>query len=314
MTDSPQTLLTVMYHYVRDVKDTEFPELKALDIDAFRAQVDYCASRYEMASLASALAFLSGEYQPERPLCLLTFDDGLADHYEHVTPILVDRGIQGVFFLTTGCIEEGFVLSVHKSHFLMAFLGFHRYRDELLNRLQALHPGLTPVPDEVRAGQTYRWDELEVATFKYLMNYQLTPDLRDEVLTSVFLDALGGEEEFAARVYLSWARAREMQAAGMSIGGHTHTHPVLSECAPTRQREEIERCNSLLTRRMGKQELLPFAYPYGKQTTFNSVSVDLLRGVGFACAFSTEVGMGVRGVDPFAVPRVDPKDLTMSGK
>jgi len=36
----------------------------------------------------------------------LTFDDGTRDHYEHVQPILDDRGIRATFFVITGSLDQ----------------------------------------------------------------------------------------------------------------------------------------------------------------------------------------------------------------
>lgn len=88
----------VTYHYVRDLPRTALPALKGLLTDDFRKQVDWLCERYEMATLESALAFWHGEYAPPRDLCLITFDDGLQEHYTDVLPILAERKIQGMFF------------------------------------------------------------------------------------------------------------------------------------------------------------------------------------------------------------------------
>src|SRR6266550_2179500 len=88
-------LMVVMYHYVRNLPGTRFPRIKGLLTANFRQQVARLSEHYEMATLESALAFLAGEYQPARDLCLLTFDDGLKDHYTDVLPILSEQKIQG---------------------------------------------------------------------------------------------------------------------------------------------------------------------------------------------------------------------------
>ena len=94
-------LQVIMYHYVRDLPNTRFPRIKAMLTDDFRAQVAQLKARYEMATLESALDFLGGTYRPARDLCLLTFDDGLRDHYTDVLPILAEEQIQGLFFIIT---------------------------------------------------------------------------------------------------------------------------------------------------------------------------------------------------------------------
>src|SRR5262245_51904604 len=95
------SLTVVMYHYVRDLPRSRFPRIKGMLTKDFAAQVDRLRSLFEMATLESALAYLRGNYLPERPLCLLTFDDGLKDHFTDVLSILAVRRIQGQFFLIT---------------------------------------------------------------------------------------------------------------------------------------------------------------------------------------------------------------------
>src|SRR4030095_477954 len=152
--------------------------------------------RHEMASLESALAFLAGEFQPKRDLCLLTFDDGLKDHYTEVLPVLSEQGIEGLFFIITSCLE-GRVVSVHKNHFLMAALEFDEYRQAFLKRLGELSPKTSTAVDSNRVQRTYRWDAPDVAAFKYLLNFCLEETLRDRVLDDLFAEYLGDEKTFA---------------------------------------------------------------------------------------------------------------------
>src|SRR5919199_1467305 len=196
-------LNVVMYHYVRDLPRTRFPRIKGLLSDEFRRQVAWLGERYEMATLESALAFLAGRYQPARDLCLLTFDDGLKDHYTEVLPHLSERRIQGLFFVITSCLE-GRVASVHKNHFLMAALEFDEYRRAFLQRLAELSPETSTEVDVEQVRHAYRWDTPEVAAFKYLLNFRLPEALRDRILDDLFVEYLGDEKEFARELYLSW--------------------------------------------------------------------------------------------------------------
>ena len=134
MNATGRSLWGITYHYVRDLPRTRFPQIKGRLIEDFVQQVDELSQRFEMATLESALAFLAGDYVPTRDLCLLVFDDGLKDHFTNVTPVLAERGIQGQFFITTACVEEQRVLSVHKNHFLMAAMDFDDYRHRFLER------------------------------------------------------------------------------------------------------------------------------------------------------------------------------------
>src|SRR6266850_4468659 len=250
-------LNVVMYHYVRDLPSTRFPRIKAALSDDFRRQVAWLSERHEMATLESALAFLAGKYQPERDLCLLTFDDGLRDHYTEVLPVLAERRIQGLFFIITSCLEGG-VVSVHKNHFLMAALELDEYRQAFLERLAELSPeaGIEIVMKQ--AQRSYPWDTSEVAAFKYLLNFQLQEALRDRILDELFLEYLGDEKPFARELYLSWDQAREMQANRMLIGGHSHSHVALSTMDSELLRANLEMSTRMLHDQLKPQSIWPF--------------------------------------------------------
>jgi hypothetical protein len=160
----------------------------------FRDQVRCLAERYEMATLDSALDFLTGSYQPSKSLCLLTFDDGLKDHYRDVYPILKDDGIQGLFFLTSRCLD-GHVLAVHKNHHLMAGLDFATYRAAFMSRLDST--GLSAADTEL-ALRAYPWDSVEVGQFSYCSTTAWPRERRDAILDALFEEFIGDERRLPA--------------------------------------------------------------------------------------------------------------------
>ncbi len=300
----------VMYHYVRDLERTRYPRIKGMLLSDFEQQVGALAGEYEMATLESAFAYLTGRYHPRRELCLLTFDDGLKEHYREVTPILNGRGIQGIFHVITACLEDRVVVPVHMNHFLMAALDFDEYRRAFLDRLGELDPAAwaeaSKVSPEV-ARQTYAWDTLDVALFKYFFNFNLDSTLRDAIVGRLFERYIGSERAFAEELYLSWADARAMQAGGMSIGGHTHRHRPLTSLTSEELRADLQTSTDLLHQHLTPQQLWPFCYPYGKRESFPTEAMGLLERLGYTCAFTTEKGPNGPGQNLFTIGRVDCK-------
>jgi len=305
------SLHVIMYHYVRDLPNTPFPKIKGMLTRDFRHQLSFVQDRYEMATLDSALDFLRGTYVPARDLCLLTFDDGLKEHYSEITPLLTERKIRGLFFLITSCLNGRYIAPVHMNHFLMAGLDFEEYRESFLRRVTELTPNSkTSIDvDPGLARRTYRWDIPEVASFKYLFNFLLDCDLRDRILEDLFVEKIGDIPSFANTLYLNSDEAREMQNAGMIVGGHSHWHKPLSSLSPEELGSDLATCLEVLAANLNPQTSWPFCYPYGKKDSFSSASSEQLKRFGFVCSFSTEVGSNVPGVDLFGLRRIDCKDV-----
>jgi peptidoglycan/xylan/chitin deacetylase (PgdA/CDA1 family) len=308
---SVRALHVIAYHYVRDASRSLTPAagLHAMPADDFRKQVSELQACYEMATLESASAFLRGQYEPRRDLCLLTFDDGLRDHFDEVFPALRARRIQGVFFLITSCLD-GQLSAVHQSHFLMASLGLGEYQQRVLKALTELdHDLITVDPGTARA--TYRWDTEEAAQFKYLLNFVLTEDIKELILGNLFTEILGDPDEFARRLYLDWSEAAAMQADQMIAGGHTHSHRPLGRLSAAEQRLELSMCTTMLRQRLRRQAEWPFSFPYGKLDSFDEHTLQLLNEFGYDCAFTTVPGDNSPGADRFKLRRIDPKEATI---
>jgi peptidoglycan/xylan/chitin deacetylase (PgdA/CDA1 family) len=307
-------LHVVAYHYVRDLANTPFPQIKGMRTDDFKAQVLALRHRYEMATLETALAFLEGSHEPSRDLCLLTFDDGLKEHGAEVAPFLAECGIQGVFFVITSCLEERRVAAVHMSHFLMASLGFERYRDLFMAALHRLPAGsrADALVDATQAIRTYRWDSPDVASFKYLLNFCLDWTIRDQLVQTLFVEHVSPEAPFAESLYVSWDEARHMQAMGMVVGGHSHRHKPLGLLSKDECDDDLGVCRDLLVTRLGQKASASFCYPYGNAQAFNDDVIAALKGLGFTCAFTTAAGDNSPGADRFVLRRVDCNDVDSS--
>jgi peptidoglycan/xylan/chitin deacetylase (PgdA/CDA1 family) len=300
-------LIVVMYHYVRDTSRTPWPKIRALRTDDFKRQVDAMTEQFEMATLESALEFLEGRFMPKRPMCLLTFDDGLKDHLANVMPILLETGVQGVFLLPTGALEERRVASVHKNHFLLASLSFDKYCQEFADRLVEEDPGMSLDVSESEVRHVYRWDPIPVATLKYIINFRARPAVIARILDGLFAEHVCEERAFASDFYLTWDDARQMQAAGMVMGGHSHQHLSLTGLSQDELWCDLTRCVEIMRARLGAQLAWPFSYPFGAH---DDLIVEHIRQLGFDCAFTTVQGPNAVDTGLFRIRRVDPKDVS----
>jgi hypothetical protein len=190
-------------------------------------------------------------------------------------------------------------------------MDFEAYRNAFLvklNNLTAASPLSTTV-DNAAAQQVYRWDNPAAAAFKYLLNFVLDGSLRDRVLRHLFEEEIGDADSFGRKLYLSTREAKQMQAEGMIVGGHSHQHQPLSSLSAVELTADLNACRQSLTKHLLPQDFWPFCYPYGKRNSFDGGVTRQLQQLGFACAFSSEVGSNRPGDDLFTIRRLDCKDV-----
>jgi peptidoglycan/xylan/chitin deacetylase (PgdA/CDA1 family) len=62
---------------------------------------------------------------------------------------------------------------------------------------------------------------------------------------------------------MSWDQIRELQAAGVTIGSQTSTHPHMHQISIEQSKSEIAESNARFIAELGLRPNL-FAYPYGE--------------------------------------------------
>lgn len=99
--------LIVNYHMV---SNESLPHVNKLypyrDISTFIKDIDYYSSNYHIIGLHDLLNSLKGDSVLPAKSLLITFDDGFREIYDHVAPILEERKISAVFFLTKQFIDN----------------------------------------------------------------------------------------------------------------------------------------------------------------------------------------------------------------
>ncbi|MDW5377017.1 polysaccharide deacetylase family protein [Halomonas sp. HP20-15] len=312
MTDS---LLIVMYHYVRPIAGSRYPTLKGLELDNFRGQLDFLEQHYRIVRTQDVIAAMRGEGDLPSRAALLTFDDGYMDHYDHVLPELVARGMQGSFFPPACAVLDGRVLDVNKIHFVLAsgvdprqlvceifaLLDVHRVRHDL-----------KPNADYYRLySNESRYDTPDVTFIKRILQKGLPQALRSEIVDQLFQRFVTADEKgFAESLYMGKAQLRELHDAGMCIGSHGDQHRWLNTLSPVEQRQEIERSLDFLGELGVPTQDWVMCYPYGG---YNASLLEILREKQCAMGLTVEVGLAdLSRNDPLSLPRLDTNDVPFS--
>jgi peptidoglycan/xylan/chitin deacetylase (PgdA/CDA1 family) len=307
-------LTIVMYHYVRDLPRTRFPGIKGLLTDHFEGQLDYISKTYSVCTLADVIAASRGQAELPHNACVLTFDDGLADHYQTVVPRLLDRGFKGAFFPSARPLEDHCVLEVHRIQFVLAATDDHtQLARELLNQVEPFR-GSFAIPNEKELRERFespnRFDPPETAFVKKMLQWVLPESVRSAVTTKLFQEYVSNDERgFAQELYMDISQLRAMLSAGMEIGGHGYNHRWLGKLSSNEQADEIQRTVNLLGSVAGRAPAdWVMCYPFG---SYNSETLQLVAGKGCACGVTTKVGLANIS-SPLELARFDTNDLPTS--
>jgi peptidoglycan/xylan/chitin deacetylase (PgdA/CDA1 family) len=299
----------VMYHYVRPLALTRFPEIKARQLADFDRQLDHLTANYEILSMDEFLSAFSQDALPERA-ATLTFDDGFIDHYTYALPRLMERGITAAFYPAAGPLVDFELLDVHRIHFILAAaprVGRVATEMEALMLETMTSEQIASVREEW--GKPNAFDTGEVIYIKRALQVALPRAVRNDLCARLFKRFVSADERaFAEEIYMNTAQLRLMRELGMHIGSHAYTHEWLSRLSPSEQSSEIQASLDMLTRiGVDVNDGWTMAFPYGDR---NADTHALLEATGCKAAFTTEH----RVADPkrdevLDLPRIDTVSL-----
>jgi peptidoglycan/xylan/chitin deacetylase (PgdA/CDA1 family) len=309
-------LTIVMYHYVRDLPRTRWPRIKGLRTDLFDGQLDYLTRHYTMCSMGDVAAAAGGHEKLPPNACLLTFDDGLIDHYNVVFPRLMWRGLTGCFYPSAGAVTEHKVLDVHKIQFLLASIDdLHQLKDEVLLRLRPYRDKFDIPSDELlltRHARPGLYDSADVMFLKRLLQFVLPLPCRNAIIDDLFHRHVSSDEAtFATELYMNVEQLQLMAGSGMEIGGHGYSHDWLGEMTPEGQVRDIDQSLTFLSLVRGTDvESFSFCYPHG---SYNGDTLEILKQRGCALSLTINVGLAHSLDSPLELERLDTNDLPTSG-
>lgn len=282
-------LLVFIFHRVMPESDHLRPS------EPTGAQFDWMmrlvSRSFNVLPFGRAVGLLNRGELPAASVCI-TFDDGYQDNFSVALPVLRRYGLQATFFVSTSFLGEG-----------------RMWNDDIIEAVRSL------------PGEQVDWSDLG------LDRHDLhTPQQRLSAITRVLgrlryfphAQRAATAREISRRagvddrsgLMMSADEVRALRLAGMEIGGHTHTHPILSALADGDAYAEIVR---------GKRELETilsapvdvFAYPNGNPLRdLSAAHVEMLREAGFLAAATTQSGVGKMKTDPLMMPRFTPWDRT----
>jgi peptidoglycan/xylan/chitin deacetylase (PgdA/CDA1 family) len=225
-----------------------------------------------------------GKQLPPRSV-LITCDDGLLNTLTDMLPILQSEGVSCLFLVTAAsCSNEPGMLWYEELYRLM--------------RAKPLTPDLDLLEETTPSSFQSRWWST-VRSASRLDAQTRTDWMRQVRNHSGPTQSLHSERRWRL---LNISELKQLADAGMIIGAHTVSHPVLSLCTEEEARREIQESKINLERALGRR-IWAFAYPFGNPSAMGERELHLAREAGFACALLNVEHWGAERSNPFAIPR-----------
>ncbi len=278
-------LSILIYHRVIPCPDPLFPDENHLEnFDRHVAQLVSC---FNVIPLFDAIQGLNSGKLPSRAACI-TFDDGYADNAEIALPILQKYRVHATFFVASRFLDGG------------------RMWNDTVIELVRHAPGVTLDLSSIGLGQ------FEIGTIPQRRQaiHHLLGELKYMPLESrqSRVDAMCALIPVipANNLMMTSEQIRVLHRAGMEIGGHTASHPILARMENSAARAEIARGKETLEGIIRAPVRL-FAYPNGKPgQDYLPAHVGMLKDLGFVAAVSTAHGAARKDNDIYQLPRFTP--------
>jgi len=266
----------IMYHYVRDLKNSSYPKIKGLDIKDFESQLNYLNKHYNVISIEE---FYNEKFSSEKKSCVLTFDDGYKDHYEVVLDKLLKYKMKGAFYIPVDVIDSGKVLDVNKIHLILASAD----EDLIFSRIKYHFSKIQPENNIdyyiEKIDTSCRYDTKKTVIIKRLLQTILSLEIRSFIcdkLIEEFLDKK--EDELSKELYLNRNQINEMINHDMHFGSHSKSHFWFDSLNFDQQEFEIKESIKFLDSIHKNDYLLTMCYPYG---SYNNDTLKLMKKYKF---------------------------------
>jgi len=299
---APVTVIT--YHGVLPAgykSEDAFLDNTLVTEESFRSQLRLLKKHYNVISPDEFVLWLRKSQRLPEKAILLTCDDGLLNHLSVMLPILQEEKLKCVFFVT------GLSLGNTREMLWYVELYLLLIQAQAQNEPLRVHGILIPkISDDTGQRRTV-WlallkslSQIDAATRRSFLGEAAVKFGLQPLWKMRYLDDPLLRDRFQL---LRLPELKQLADAGMAIGAHTLSHPVLEAQSQELARAEIAECRTLIEQALGRQ-VWAIAYPFGDPGSVGTRELKLAEEAGYECAFVNVGGVLDLASVRFALPRV----------
>jgi len=265
---------------------------KHIDADLFA----WCMKKLSLSGYALSMDEVLGYCQTSVPFpprsFAITFDDGFENNVSVAVPILADLYIPSIIYVTSGFIEENGMSWIDRIEYAI---------EEASNQILKVEWANNPFPliDDVT----------RISFLKTVREYvKNNPNCNANAFADELCACLGKPGKLSSDdpldLKMTWDQTRKANESNLiSIGGHSHTHAILSFLSQKQLNDEITTSLFLLHERAG---VAPkhYSYPEGLAHCYSESVIQALKKRGVQCCPTAIDGVNNRDTDPFHIKRI----------
>ncbi len=255
--------------------------------ESFERDLVYLKRHYNPVSYGEYATSIHSGKDVKPNSALLTFDDGYAECYSTVRPLLIRYEIPCIFFVVTDLVDNKEML----------------YRNKISLCIEKAKSSPTTVLAGLLAeiNKAFNEDIRDLISFmRWLKGLNAGErDMMDKICVILGVDIRGYLS--TNRPYLTSDEIRSLASDGFTIGGHGKSHCPLSHLSNEEIEEEIVTSCKIIMDLTGEKEV-PFAFPFSGEGIDRRFLKDLVTRHKFLGLFF-DTG-GLRQDEDFIVNRV----------
>lgn len=300
-----------MYHYTRDLLHSRYPDIKGMDVNLFRNQIEFLKNNFTIVDMEQVIDAVEGKSILPSDAMLLTFDDGYIDNYTYAFPILEEFGVKGSFFIPGKTFATHQLLDVNKIHYILASANINRLIDDVKKQMDFYRGNEYDYPSTDELFNKYaipsRFDIKETIFVKKMLQTVLPEKLRNTISSNLFEKYVGiSEEKLAYELYMTETQIRTMKRHGMYIGIHGYDHYWLGNLPKEQMEKDISMALDTLDEFIDKNCWV-MNYPYG---SYNENVLEYIKSQGACVGLTTQVRVANLEKDnSLELPRLDCNDF-----
>ena len=265
---------------------------KHMEKDLFASCIKLLSQSGRPLSMDQVLFHLENKTPFPKNSFAITFDDGFENNMSIAAPILTDYKVPATFYVTSNFIDKNHMSWIDKIEYAVQNVNSLKYKCYWMNEDVVLNSNKIKI-------------EFLRNVRKFVKN---TPSCNPNEFAEELCFSLGKQVIIKSTnqldLKLTWDQVRAMHKSELfTIGGHSHTHVILSFLEKKSLDYELDTSLEMLSQKAGINPV-HYSYPEGLSHCFNSRVISGLKNRGIKCCPTAIHGTNQFTTNTFELKRI----------